>query len=243
MRRIASLSSPCCCWSSSLARRRSLAARRGAADAFRCTRRAPAISAPDCHFDPNGGGPRNDFGFAFARNRHSLEPEPEGEPVEGSRPHEQGRRQDAALLRRSTSASCCSPTAPAECDGLDRLRLLQHGERDPPRVPAAPRADAGLHRATRSRRSGCSPDSKDAFGMIGGLPWNALFARPGASAIRSGCAWTTTRSRPATRSSTSAPPSRSCPTIRAARHRASSSAATRGPFYGRLAFTNGDANV
>src|SRR4030095_3343196 len=29
----------------------------------------------NCHFDPNGGGPRNECGFAFARNRHSLEPE------------------------------------------------------------------------------------------------------------------------------------------------------------------------
>jgi hypothetical protein len=28
-----------------------------------------------CHFDPNGGGPRNEFGFAFARNRHRLTPE------------------------------------------------------------------------------------------------------------------------------------------------------------------------
>src|SRR6185295_5581818 len=25
-----------------------------------------------CHFDPNGGGPRNDYGFLFARNRHSV---------------------------------------------------------------------------------------------------------------------------------------------------------------------------
>ena len=33
-----------------------------------------------CHFDPNGGGPRNDFGFNFARNRHSLDQEPEGSP-------------------------------------------------------------------------------------------------------------------------------------------------------------------
>jgi len=28
-----------------------------------------------CHFDPNGGGPRNEFGFNFAKNRHSLAPE------------------------------------------------------------------------------------------------------------------------------------------------------------------------
>ena len=32
-----------------------------------------------CHFDPNGGGPRNDFGFAFARNRHSIEADTSGE--------------------------------------------------------------------------------------------------------------------------------------------------------------------
>src|SRR5438034_10932367 len=32
-----------------------------------------------CHFDPNGGGPRNDFGFAFAKNRHSLAADTSGE--------------------------------------------------------------------------------------------------------------------------------------------------------------------
>ena len=33
------------------------------------------LMCQSCHFDPNGGGPRNEFGFNYAKNRHALEPE------------------------------------------------------------------------------------------------------------------------------------------------------------------------
>src|SRR5689334_15015503 len=32
-----------------------------------------------CHFDPNGGGPRNEFGFNFEKNRHSMIADTSGE--------------------------------------------------------------------------------------------------------------------------------------------------------------------
>src|SRR5205814_586739 len=36
------------------------------------------LACANCHFDPNGGGPRNAFGFAFAKNRHSTDSETDG---------------------------------------------------------------------------------------------------------------------------------------------------------------------
>jgi len=36
------------------------------------------MACANCHFDPNGGGPRNSFGFSYEKNRHSLQPEESG---------------------------------------------------------------------------------------------------------------------------------------------------------------------
>jgi hypothetical protein len=36
------------------------------------------LACQNCHFDPNGGGPRNAFGFAYAKNRHSTDAETDG---------------------------------------------------------------------------------------------------------------------------------------------------------------------
>jgi hypothetical protein len=36
------------------------------------------FACANCHFDPNGGGPRNAFGFAFAKNRHSTDSDTSG---------------------------------------------------------------------------------------------------------------------------------------------------------------------
>jgi len=33
------------------------------------------VTCNTCHIDPNGGGIRNEFGFTFLKNRHSIEPE------------------------------------------------------------------------------------------------------------------------------------------------------------------------
>ncbi len=37
------------------------------------------LQCQTCHFDPNGGGGRTEFGFNYAKNRHALEPEADGE--------------------------------------------------------------------------------------------------------------------------------------------------------------------
>lgn len=125
-----------------------------------------------CHFDPNGGGPRNEFGFAFARNRHSLEADPDtlspwhdlnlSNRVGDNVPLYFGVNQRFMLLANRTLKS----------DSLDRLGFFNmenaiHIAFQPhPRLALVYTMDAFTSGATNVERN------KDAFGLISGFPSN-----------------------------------------------------------------------
>jgi hypothetical protein len=131
------------------------------------------LACGSCHFDPNGGGPRNEFGFAFAKNRHALEPEAEGafkdltltNRVGENMPVYFGANQRFMMLTNATVNN----------DSLDRFGFFNMESAIHIAFQPHPRLTLVYTHDTFS--SGGNPigtvtRQKEAFGMIGGFPWD-----------------------------------------------------------------------
>lgn len=123
------------------------------------------LMCQNCHFDPNGGGARNEFGFAFAKNRHAIEPEGETSPwkdltltnrVGDNFPLYVGLNQRFMALANTTAKS----------DSLDRAGFYNMENALHLAFQPHPRLTLVY---TRDGFDGGS-SSKEAFGMIGGFP-------------------------------------------------------------------------
>jgi hypothetical protein len=127
-----------------------------------------------CHFDPNGGGPRNDYGFAFARNRHSVDAESDTTKpwsnlqitnrIGESMPIYLGLNQRFMLIANDTKA----------VKGLDRLAFFNM--ENSIHITFVPHSRLTLVYSRDAFSSGPNisrVQQVDAFGMFTGLPWNS----------------------------------------------------------------------
>jgi len=123
-----------------------------------------------CHFDPNGGGPRNEFGFAFARSRHSLTPEDSSSQwhdlavvnrIGDNVPIYVGINQRFMLIANTTIHS----------DSLDRLGFFSMEDALHLTIQPHPRLTLVYTRDGFDDGS----TTKEAFGLIGGFPAGIYF--------------------------------------------------------------------
>jgi hypothetical protein len=125
-----------------------------------------------CHFDPNGGGPRNEFGFAFAKKRHSQEEEPEGSPwkdlnltnrIGDNMPVYLGVNQRFMLFTNATVKN----------DSLDRFGFFSMESAIHITFQPHPRLTLVYSNDVFSSVSTINlPRQRDAYGMISGFPFD-----------------------------------------------------------------------
>src|SRR5258706_3104140 len=122
-----------------------------------------------CHFDPNGGGPRNEFGFNFAKNRHTMVPDTSGpwkdltlvNKVGDNFPLFFGLNQRFILLSTQTVGS----------DGLDRVGFANMENDIHLAFQPHPKLTA-VYTMYATDAAGGTFRTNEAFGMIGGMPAN-----------------------------------------------------------------------
>jgi hypothetical protein len=122
-----------------------------------------------CHFDPNGGGPRNEFGFNFAKNRHTMVPDTSGpwkdltlvNKVGDNFPLFFGLNQRFILLSTQTVGG----------DGLDRVGFANMENDIHLAFQPHPKLTA-VYTLYATDAAGGTFRTNEAFGMIGGMPAN-----------------------------------------------------------------------